>query len=141
MSLHHAAGLDCELCDYKLESAHPILQDWFKTKVKIKFPDAHISWSFRDEQEQEQYFLDKKTELHWPDSPHNFMVDGKPCSKALDLFQIDDTGEGLWNPIFFFRLGEIIKAESDPVFWGGLFKTFGDANHYQIVETDSSPAV
>lgn len=125
MALHHEGGEVCPLCEGKLGTAHPYLQDWYH-QVKKKYVNTHISWAFRGEQDQEQAFSDGKTHLHWPDSPHN-----KVPALALDLFQIDDDNVARWSPQFFARLNQDNEEAHEPIVWGGVWKTLGDGDHFQ----------
>ncbi len=136
---NHNSSLDCPACSEKLKTAHVVLQDWFKTKVKTRYPDAHISWSYRGEEDQEKFFLAGETELHYPNSGHNKTDEnGQPQARALDLFQ-EDPGlprVTVYNPKFFFSLSEMNKSEGIPILWGGDFKRLGDADHFEMVEDD-----
>ncbi len=133
MSLHHTSDDVCPLCEHKLTEAHPYLVDWYRNKVKPKFKDAHISWSYRGEADQEQAYIDHKTKCHYPNSPHNHTEEGKPLSLALDLFQIDENHQALFSPRFYFDINEMNVAESIPLKWGGTFKDLGDADHFQVM--------
>lgn len=124
----------CPLCELKLKDAHPILVDWFVKLIKRVHPDAHISWSYRDEVNQDQCFAEGKSKLRWPDSPHNKRdpVLLTPRSEALDLFQLDEQGQAKWPPGWFKQIADETVISGDQIFWGGHFKTIHDADHYQI---------
>ncbi len=89
--------------------------------------------------DQNKCVSEGKSKAVWPTSPHNAMRDKKPCSKALDLFQIDEDGIARWVPIFFAKLNAENLANLEPLIWGGEFKTLGDSCHFQL--TDESWAV
>lgn len=128
MSLHHTAELICELCESKLQEADPSLRVWFRNHIKPNFKDAHVSWAYRDEASQEQAFADHKSRLHFPYSAHNKMP-----ALALDLFEIDGAGEGVWNPKFFEAVNQYNKDKDIPLKWGGYFRLLGDAGHFEVV--------
>lgn len=134
VELHHIHGEICPLCEQKLISAHETLATWFRDGVKPAYPSAHISWSFRDKSDQELAFLNGKTRLHFPDSAHN-----KSPSLALDLFQLDIGGNGLWDHEFFAALHTINAVKFPYIIWGGLWKSIGDADHFEYVPSDSKP--
>ena len=124
MSIHHTTGSNCPLCALKLVQAHPDLRAWF-TRVKAKFPSIHISWSYRDEESQEQAFKDGKSHLHYPQSAHN-----KTPALALDLFELSEGGNAVW-------LRSTLKCISDEfgagIRWGGTWVHLGDFDHFEIV--------
>lgn len=126
--LHHTDNLLCPLCEEKLNLAHDDLVSWFRL-IKKKFPNLHVSWSHRDKEGQEAAFEDKKSKLHWPNSAHNEM----PAS-AIDLFQIIQ-GDSQWNRDFFGLLAEINKAAFPSIIWGGTFKSLGDFDHFELIDT------
>lgn len=125
---HHTSDLACALCELKLKDAHPDLGGWFHA-MKEKHADLHISWSFRDQASQEQAFQDRKTKLHFPQSAHN-----KTPAMALDIFQIDDSGRAKWDPVFCAKLNDETAAAGYTLKWGGLWKTLGDNDHFEITE-------
>ena len=125
---HHTSDPMCPLCEHKLEAAHDILKDWFKTHVKPKYPDAHVSWAHRNKDDQERAFADGHTILHYPHSKHNQLP-----SLAIDLFEIDDSGAAVWNPKFFLDLNADTELLGVPILWGGRFKKIGDADHFELL--------
>lgn len=133
MSLHHNDEDPCPLCDAKLNSAHPYIADWFR-KVKSNWHNCHISWAFRNEEAQNAAFLDKLTMLRWPMSAHNNMDDNKPCSLALDLFQIDEDGVARFSPKFYTMLWNWSQKSGYKLRWGGKFKNLGDAGHFEMLK-------
>jgi hypothetical protein len=133
MAIHTNSEL-CHSCLDKLETAHPLMRDWFINHVKSQFHNAHVSWAFRDKAAQTQALLEKKTKAAWPKSPHNFTLEGKPCSRALDLFQLDGK-RAKFDPKFYFELNEYNEDNQIPIIWGGNFKTLADANHFELPTT------
>lgn len=132
----HHPGPDgrCQGCIDKLKQANPIFTPWF-WKWRVKFPDLHISWTFRDEVSQNAAFASGKSKLPWPKSAHNRMVAGTPESNAVDLFEIFD-GKPLWRPSVMHYIAE----GSPELVWGGNFKGLADYDHYQVAD-DSSQLV
>jgi hypothetical protein len=126
----HALGPDgkCLGCIAKLEQANAIFTPWF-WQIRVRFPDLHISWTFRDEASQNQAVAEGNSKLKWPDSAHNKMVDGKPCSDAVDLFEIYNN-EPFWHPGVMAQIAEL----SPQFLWGAHFKSLGDYDHFQIKE-------
>jgi hypothetical protein len=119
---HHSSDPVCALCEQKLSLAHSDLVTWFHD-LKSRNPNVHVSWSFRDEASQEDSFKNGTTKLHFPDSAHN-----KQPAEALDIFQIDDAGKAVWNPVFMAK----IAHEYPALKWGGSWKTLGDTDHFEI---------
>jgi len=124
---HHTSDPVCPLCEQKLLAVHPELQNIFHAKIKPSFPDAHVSWGFRSEKEQEQSVLDGKSKLEFPDSAHN-----KTPAMAIDLFQIDHAGRAKWDPGFFSAVNQLLEKAAPSVFWGGKWRDLGDFDHFQI---------
>ncbi len=133
--LHHSNESDevCYLCLDKLQTAHVALQEWFKRK-KAKYPNIHVSWAYRDAEDQMKAFLAGTSRLQYPDSPHNKLnqLTQKPESLALDVFQIDEDGIGRFSPKFYLLLNAENEMDNEPILWGGKFKTLGDYDHYQL---------
>lgn len=133
--LHHETNeAECPLCNFKLEFAHKTLRAWFH-KYKKKYVSIHISDSWRGPREQDIYFSSGKSNVQWPNSKHNNMVDNKPLSLALDLFQIDDDGNARWSVQFMTKLANECAANADPIFWGGniRLKNGGrDCCHFEL---------
>jgi hypothetical protein len=122
----------CELCSLKLTQADSYLANWFNDKVKTAYPDAHVSWSFRNRAQQNDCVSDGKSKEPWPTSKHNFTINGLPHSLALDLFQIDDSGRAVWDEAFFRAVNEMNEKAGLPIVWGGTFKMLHDLDHFQI---------
>lgn len=134
MNAHHSNESNpCSLCFKKLQDADPALSEWFK-RLKVAFPTVHVSISYRGLKEQEQAFAEGKTKLHFPNSPHNAVgAKGKPCSRALDLFNLSEDGVAMFPPLYYAKIWEWCQANKEPIKWGGNFKTLGDSNHFQLV--------
>lgn len=135
-TLHHVNGiLACPSCEDKLTRAHPTMREWYGRR-KASRPDLHICWSFRNQSEQEEAFLNKKTKLHYPQSKHNRVNEaGAPESDALDLFFIDENGQAVFDvPLRFEEISQESKAEAAPVLWGRDFESHKeDYDHFERV--------
>lgn len=145
----HTNTLPCPSCTEKLGQAHRELSDWFNAVVLVQFPNAHISWSYRGKDSQNECVAEGKSKLPWPGSSHNRRVpidDEKPYditheadpnthpeSLALDLFQFTDNGMAVWQPEFFLTLAQQIKDNKEPMLWGGNWPHLGDKDHFQII--------
>lgn len=107
------------------------MKTWFE-QIKEKHEDLHISWSYRDQIDQEKAFNDGASRLHYPASTHNKTdSQNKPCSRALDLFQQID-GVFVADPAFFSKLNQENASEGIKLRWGGQFKTLGDSGHFEL---------
>lgn len=132
MALHHNSDLKCPLCEEKLLNAHPLVADWFR-RLKGKYINVHISWSFRGQTDQDQFLKDGKTTLAWPKSKHNHMENGIPKSLALDLFLIDEDGIAKWPPLWFAQVNEENEQNQEPMLWAGTWKTFKETDHFELI--------
>ncbi len=128
---HTNARARCPLCEEKIKLAHPALQE-FWIDVKQEFPDVHLSWVWRGEEEQNLFLEEKKTTEAWPNSLHNSMKNGKPCARAFDVFRLGSDGKAQYPPRFFYQISEYLVRLKAPIIWGGSWKTFGDGDHYQL---------
>ena len=100
--------------------------------VKPGWPETHISWAWRGQDDQEQAFGDGKSREHWPNSKHNHEEAGAPCSLALDLFSIDIDHNATWPPGLYVSINQKNLTLGVPITWGGGWKTFKDSDHYQL---------
>lgn len=132
MSTHHTSDPVCPACEEKLTQAHDKLAPFFKYFKSI-YPDLHVSWSYRDKQSQEEAVKNHKSDLHYPKSPHN-----KLPALAIDVFQINEHGAGIWDGKFCAKLNKEQKAAGFDLLWGGEFKDLGDADHFQVNAESSS---
>lgn len=134
MSKHTNTVSPCPACEDKLKDAHALIADWFRKKVKPAQNAAHISWSYRDQKNQDQCFVDGKSKLKFPMSAHNKSDDqGNPCSLALDLFELDYNGMACWAWKFFRDIADRAKKDGDQIKWGGDWKSLGDGDHFELI--------
>ena len=131
---HHTSDPECLLCEQKLTQAHPDLGKWFRD-LKSRHANVHISWSYRDQESQEKAFSEGTTKLHYPLSAHNHTVQGEPQALALDIFQIDDTGKAVFDPVFCAKVNQESLSLGYQLKWGGQWKSLGDNDHFQITDT------
>jgi hypothetical protein len=128
---HHTSDPVCPLCAEKLTTADPRIAEWF-FEMKKEFPHAHVSGAYRGREVQEQVFKRRKR-AHWPQSRHNHMEDGKPCSLVLDVFQLKN-GKPKFCPNFYFTLNELTQKMGLPISWGGSFRAIMDSDHFELQE-------
>ena len=132
--VHDKDDPQCMGCKNKLLDVHLALNAWF-WDMKKRYEDLHISWGFRDEKHQRADFKAGLSRLNWPNSKHNNMLDGSPCSLALDVFRIDQqTGAALFNSSFYTVLNEYSKSQGYNLRWGGEFKTLKDLDHFELID-------
>lgn len=132
--LSHAEGPACPLCEEKLKTAHPTIREWFLGK-KAKYRNLHVSCAYRGAEEQEKAFKEHATTLHYPESKHNHTEGGKPCSLAVDVFQIDEDGRARFSSLFCAKLNAENQAEGLKIRWGGTFhlKHGNDGCHFEVI--------
>ncbi len=133
MVKHSNSLPDCPSCDLKLEQANPLFRPYFYS-IRTKFPDCHISETFRDQQTQEDKFREGFSKEHWPNSKHNTIVNGKPESRAFDFFQ---QANGLYKhpPLWIQSVVDYCKSQNMPFRYGADFPTFKDTIHIELLDT------
>lgn len=130
----------------KLETCHPTLQRIAHRALATTPVDFTIVHGFRGEQEQNALYDRGASKLQWPESEHNAMRDGLPCSRAID-FAPWIHGDIPWNDTHLFAmLAGVFFAAADHVGarlrWGGDWdldglttdQTFMDWGHVELVE-------
>lgn len=150
MAVHHSNLPEvCPACELKLLEAHPVLRSWFRSHVKNRHPRIHVSWSFRDEANQNECVRRGLSKLHWPRSAHNqHLLDTltqkiKPCAQALDLFYLSDHGVAQWPgpkapdiEAEFKMISQELVTDHIPVFRGS--DRWGwDGDHFQMEAFDT----
>jgi hypothetical protein len=134
----HELGLVCPSCDEKILSGHPLLQSCWKT-IKTGFPEAHLSWVWRDKENQNKFFAEGRTQLKWPHSTHNYMFENKPCSLAIDIFKLVEVTKALFPPRFYYDINKFIEDNYLPLEWSGRWNEgkkdgFKEMDHFQLKE-------
>src|SRR4051812_817170 len=110
----HKNEIVCQSCDVKIAECHPRIQMLYRI-IKTKHIDAHVCWGWRGQHDQDQFFFKGLSQERWPNSKHNYMENGKPCSKAMDLFRLDDKGQSQFEDEFYSDIWTEIC--SDPIGW------------------------
>lgn len=98
---------------------------WFRV-MKTKYPNLHICCSYRDQQDQEAAFIAGTSHLHYPESKHNKMP-----SWALDVFQIDENGQAVFDKVFYTQLAADTLSDGHMIVWGGRWQTLSDKPHFE----------
>lgn len=136
MSFHKPLiGDQCEGCNQRLKQVDIRLVDFFSW-AKEKHPDLHIAQAWRGEDAQNQYYAEGKTRAKWPHSPHNHMSNGAPCSRAIDVFQMDEKGEAIFDDDFCRHLYGQAMNQGFPIQWGGNFKSIFDGDHFELLDEE-----
>lgn len=105
MAAHHKNGPWCELCEDKLLTLDPELQPAAR-HFKEAFPEGHLSWGYRNEEDQNRAFAEGKTRAKFPHSKHNRMRQDpatgvwEPAARAFDFFRIRPDGVAEWKVSF-----------------------------------------
>lgn len=132
--LHHEIDVEfCPGCEEKLTCGHPNIVIYFHM-IKIQFPDAHVSWVFRGQFDQDSFFDTGKTHQRWPYSKHNKMDGNKPKSEAMDLFQINKENRAVFSPKFYYDVNSFCEKNNIPLEWSGTWKSFRELDHFQLKE-------
>jgi hypothetical protein len=133
MVKHTNDGAACPSCEEKLLQAHHTIAQWFRSDVKPKHQDAHISWSFRDKKSQNECVTMGRSKLVFPLSAHNKSDDqGNPCALALDLFKLCSNGMASWEWKFCKDIADEAVSAGAPILWGGAWKSLGDYDHFEL---------
>lgn len=117
----------------QLETCHKDLQILFNMVVEEY--DCTIIEGKRDREAQNKYYKEGKSTLQFPDSFHNSdpseAVDVMPYHKDKPHIRWDDK-EG--NKNFSWFVKGVAKALGIKITWGGDWKNFPDAPHWQLKE-------
>ena len=130
--MKHENGKPCERCFEFLKDAHPTIRMWFY-KAREQFPTMHTCrvWSGKDE--QDKMVAEKKSQLKWPHSKHNYMENGVKLAKAMDLFSLAEDGKADWRIGFTMQICNWFEDQGAPIQWGGkLWKGFTDGPHFEL---------
>lgn len=131
---HSLTDSVCSGCEFKLQNTHPLLGQWFRTLIKPRFQDAHISCSDRNQADQMKAFNGGFSKLPWPRSKHNHLDEkGLPCSLALDLFQLTPSGAKFPYQWYLDIIKEV-EARGDAIRCGGRFAKFKDYPHFELIQ-------
>jgi len=114
----------CEEIILKYGGLFYTLKDWFD-KIRIKYPEAHISCAGRNEKDQQEAFARGMSKATFGKSPHNYVP-----TPALDLFRLDKEGKASWDKEWYkLVIGENLETNLS---WGGNWQSFRDNPHVEI---------
>ncbi len=133
MTYHHTEDSVCPLCEDKLKGCHPDLMEIFYS-IKDEFPDCHIAWGYRGKEDQNALFKEGKTNAKWPRSAHNRLELGKPCSKAMDLFRLNDEGLAEFKKAYYLAIAQYLNKIGTKINWSGEWTKFKESNHFELEE-------
>jgi len=131
--LHHAILGPCPLCHERSLEAHPKLQEAW-SEIKLKFPDCHISCSFRNKEDQNECFKKGLSKLQWPKSKHNFMWSNSPCARALDLFRLNSDGKAEFPPNYYSDISFFLVRKLFPIEWSGHWNKMKEMTHFELMD-------
>lgn len=122
--MKHTNTTECARCNKTLETADARLVAFAKV-IRAKNQEAHVSWAYRGEKDQNDALARGTSKVAFGQSPHNF----KPA-QAVDWFRLTPNGEAEWNGMW---LTNLLQRETlnHGLVWGGSFKTFKDAPHVE----------
>jgi hypothetical protein len=138
--MHQNPSETCQICAEKLEGCHNSIKLWFEI-ISDNFKDCHVAIGFRGEADQEAALQNHLTHAPWPQSKHNRMENGKPCSWAIDVFQLSAEGIAVFNPNYFQSIWNLInriqsEASDQEMYWGGLFTNLKDMDHFELLKVE-----
>lgn len=114
----------------KLDGVHPDLVKVVKRAIEITECDFTITEGLRTKERQAQLFKEKKTTT---------MNSRHLTGHAVDLAAwiiVDKKGTVSWDWKYYYMIEKAMKQASAelkiPIEWGGDWKTFKDAPHYQL---------
>lgn len=137
---HHTKEGACPLCEEKLLTAHPLMREFFRSLL-LAFPGVHISWAWRGKLDQDKFVAEGKSNTPFPMSKHNYMIDGKPCALALDLFTLNEHGVAIFPPklyhLIFVWAG---KTNFPHIEWAGNWTgKLKESCHFQTAPAHAQP--
>jgi hypothetical protein len=113
------------------------MQKLITSFLQVSPCDFSVVYGFRDKATQDGMYnaSPKVTSTPWPKSYHNYMLDGKPCSLAVDIYpyipkvgRIVGKNAGEVRTIVYMMgaLWEHARTLGIPVKWGGDWDMDGD---------------
>lgn len=126
-----------------LDDLHPDLKPlckWFLEQCEAQDIQPLITCTWRSNAEQEALYAQGRshkgkivTNARGGQSRHNFMIDGKPASKAFDVVPIIN-GKPEWDASHpaWGHMGEI--GESVGLSWAGRWVKFREYPHFEMKE-------
>jgi peptidoglycan L-alanyl-D-glutamate endopeptidase CwlK len=129
----------------KLMTCDPALRAVATRALELSPIDFTIVWGWRDQSQQNRMVAEKKSKTPWPQSKHNTMAEGGPCSRAFDFAPMVG-GQIPWLdvPLFCVVAGVIFAAAKErnvKLRWGADWngnwltsdQTFMDWGHIELL--------
>lgn len=125
-----------------IDDLHPDMQPLcreFLARCNSHALGVRISCTYRSNEEQDAEYAkgrtapgNKVTNAKAGESKHNFTIDGKPSSKAFDIYITNKDGTLNWDStsLPWQMAGEI--GEQLKLSWGGRWKKIKDYPHFEI---------
>ena len=109
-----------------MEGVDPRLQEVVKLAIKLTTVDFGVSEGVRSLERQKLLYEQKKSKT---------MKSYHLVGKAVDVFAVV-SGEVSWKAIYYHEIAIAMKAAAKKlgytITWGGDFKAFFDAPHFQL---------
>lgn len=123
----------------KIEDADPILQNAFLKAIELykeKYPEKpqpFLTCSHRSEAEQLELYAQGRSK---PGKIVTYLKKGSKHnsypSHAIDIAFKNKAGKLDWSSELFSLFADIIKSTDARIYWGGDWKRFRDAPHFEI---------
>jgi len=118
-----------------IKDLHHILSDAYvkaEAQFKLQYPNSPQPFrtcTFRSNEEQEHLYAQtpKVTNARAGQSPHNYLP-----SLAFDIAFINSAKQLDWSNLLFKNFADIICKIEPNIEWGGSWKGFSDAPHYEL---------
>lgn len=136
----------------RIETCSPVLKPflyWLEGRTPLELT---VVWGFRGKEAQNEAYDKGHSGRRWPDSKHNYMSDGRPCSLAVDLAPwLPDHPDGPipWKdrPVFLMMAGMVLVLAQDNGLdlingsdwnqnWNVIEHGLIDPAHFQLVDYD-----
>lgn len=112
----------------------------FLDECKMRGLDVLVTCTWRSDKEQDALYQQGRTtagkivtNAKAGQSKHNFMIDGLPASKAIDIVPLEngkpqwDSSDPIWEVV-----GEL--GEAHGMEWSGRWTKFREYPHFQMIE-------
>jgi len=111
----------------KLEGVDPLLVMVVKRALSLSEVDFGVSEGVRSLERQKELVAARKSF-----TMKSYHLKGK----AVDVFALDETGKITWELKYYEKINEAFKRAAQElgatITWGGSWKSFVDAPHFQI---------
>lgn len=127
----------CAQCLEYLTYCHPDIVN-FVYHIQKVFLDCHVCQGWRSKEDQHKAFAAGLSQLDWPNSRHNKVIDNIPQSFAVDLFRLDEHNKFQFEPGYYQRIWDYYLFNKklfrhQDVHWGGNYLHFKDLDHFEIM--------